>query len=130
MREDASGWKTLCIAVSEAIGTAILVFVGCTGCIGSLGVHPNLMQISLAFGLGAMIAIQVSIRKVAVSQSFRATSWVVVRSNAKPGFVSSQTTKANACNVVTFAGKLLCISYLLGYICWDEKYHQQITAYA
>ncbi|XP_043602535.1 aquaporin AQPAe.a-like isoform X2 [Bombus pyrosoma] len=59
MREDASGWKTLCIAVSEAIGTAILVFVGCTGCIGSLGVHPNVMQISLAFGLGAMIAIQV-----------------------------------------------------------------------
>lgn len=58
MREDASGWKTLCIAVSEAIGTAILVFVGCTGCIGSLGVHPNVMQISLAFGLGAMIAIQ------------------------------------------------------------------------
>lgn len=120
MREDASGWKTLCIAVSEAIGTAILVFVGCTGCIGSLGVHPSVMQISLAFGLGAMIAIQVSIWKVAVSQSFRATSRLVVRSNAKSsGLLSSQTTKVNACNVVTIAGKLLCVSYLLGYICWE-----------
>ncbi|CAL7942444.1 unnamed protein product [Xylocopa violacea] len=58
MKEDATGWETLTVFLSEAIGTAILVFVGCTGCIGSLGVTPTALQIALTFGLAVMIAIQ------------------------------------------------------------------------
>lgn len=59
MREDATGWEALNIALGEVIGTAILVFIGCTGCIGSLGVHPSVLQVSLTFGLAVMIAVQV-----------------------------------------------------------------------
>ncbi|XP_043263262.1 aquaporin AQPcic-like [Colletes gigas] len=56
--EDATGWDTLIIGLAEMIGTAILVFIGCTGCIGSLNVVPSIFQISLTFGLAVMIAIQ------------------------------------------------------------------------
>ncbi|XP_017760333.1 PREDICTED: aquaporin-like [Eufriesea mexicana] len=58
MMEDATGWETLIIALAEVIGTAILVFIGCTGCIGSLGVNPSVFQLSLTFGLAVMIAVQ------------------------------------------------------------------------
>jgi glycerol uptake facilitator-like aquaporin len=46
--------------LAELIGTFILVFVGCMGCIGSLGVLPKHLQITLTFGLAVMVAIQVS----------------------------------------------------------------------
>ncbi|XP_054006937.1 aquaporin AQPcic-like [Hylaeus anthracinus] len=58
MSENASGWDTLMIGLAEVIGTAILVFIGCTGCIGSMGFTPTVVQISLTFGLAVMIAIQ------------------------------------------------------------------------
>ncbi|XP_017881501.1 aquaporin-like [Ceratina calcarata] len=58
MREDASGWETLTIAIAEVIGTGILVFLGCGGCIASLGIEPQTLQIAMTFGLAVMIAIQ------------------------------------------------------------------------
>lgn len=58
MKEDATGWETLLFGLGEMIGTAILVFIGCTGCIASLKVSPTVLQISLTFGFAVMIAIQ------------------------------------------------------------------------
>lgn len=58
LKEDATGWETLLFALAEMIGTAILVFIGCTGCIASLKLTPTVLQISLTFGLAVMIAIQ------------------------------------------------------------------------
>jgi len=51
----------LTIFLAEVTGTAILVFIGCLGCVGSMGTSRTLMQISLAFGIAVMIAIQVRI---------------------------------------------------------------------
>lgn len=59
MKEDANGWEILMVSLAEVIGTAILVFLGCTGCIGSLDGKPSVLQISLTFGFAVMIAIQV-----------------------------------------------------------------------
>ncbi|KAK1118200.1 hypothetical protein K0M31_015247 [Melipona bicolor] len=58
MKEDATGRETITVAISEIIGTAILVFIGCTGCIEGLGINPSLLQIALTSGLGVMIAVQ------------------------------------------------------------------------
>lgn len=58
MKEDATIWDTVLTGLGETIGTAILVFLGCMGCVGSMGLTPSLMQISLTFGLAVMIAIQ------------------------------------------------------------------------
>ena len=61
MKEDATGRETVTVAIGEIIGTAILVFIGCTGCIEGLGIHPSFLQIALTSGLGVMIAVQVRI---------------------------------------------------------------------
>lgn len=53
-------WDTFLTGVAELVGTAILVFLGCMGCVGSLGVAPPHVQITLTFGLAVMIVIQVS----------------------------------------------------------------------
>ena len=58
MKEDASGWEILLVSLAEMIGTAILVFLGCAGCIGSLDSKPSILQTSLTFGFAVMIAIQ------------------------------------------------------------------------
>ncbi|KAG7212269.1 hypothetical protein KM043_012598 [Ampulex compressa] len=58
VKEDTTVWDSVLVALGEAIGTAILVFLGCTGCVGSMGVTPPIMQISLTFGFAVMIAIQ------------------------------------------------------------------------
>lgn len=60
MTEDATGWDTLTIGLAEVIGTAMFVFIGCTGCIGTLTTIPSVLQIALTFGLAVMIAIQVN----------------------------------------------------------------------
>ncbi|XP_033337304.1 aquaporin AQPAe.a [Megalopta genalis] len=58
MKEDATRWEMLLAALAEMVGTALLVFIGCTGCIGSLGVSPSVLQLSLTFGIAVLIAIQ------------------------------------------------------------------------
>ncbi|XP_029179067.1 aquaporin AQPcic-like isoform X3 [Nylanderia fulva] len=50
--------STLLAGLAELIGTSILVFVGCMGCVGSLGVVPPHLQITLTFGLTVMVVIQ------------------------------------------------------------------------
>ena len=50
--------KTVLIVLAETIGTSILLFVGCMGCVGGLGSEPTPLQISLTFGLAVMIVIQ------------------------------------------------------------------------
>lgn len=52
--------KILIAGLAELIGTGILVFLGCMGCIAGLGVTPPHLQITLTFGLAVMIVIQVS----------------------------------------------------------------------
>ncbi|XP_043288918.1 aquaporin AQPAe.a-like isoform X2 [Venturia canescens] len=56
-QEDYSAWDTMKIALAEFIGTAILVFIGCMGCVGSLGNQPLSLHSSLGFGLAVMIVI-------------------------------------------------------------------------
>lgn len=60
-QEDYSAWDTIKIAFAELIGTAILVFIGCMGCVGSLGNEPLMLHSSLGFGLAVMIVILVII---------------------------------------------------------------------
>ncbi|XP_029664206.1 aquaporin AQPcic-like isoform X2 [Formica exsecta] len=50
--------STLLAGLAELIGTSILVLVGCMGCVGSLGVVPPHLQITLTFGLAVMVVIQ------------------------------------------------------------------------
>ncbi|XP_063902915.1 aquaporin AQPcic-like isoform X2 [Zophobas morio] len=45
------------LCASEICGTAILVFLGCAGCI-NFGVPPTHLQICLTFGLAVMVAVQ------------------------------------------------------------------------
>nr|XP_033337306.1 aquaporin-like isoform X1 [Megalopta genalis] len=57
--EGGGGVKaTLLTGFSEVLGTAILVLVGCMGCVASLGVVPSHLQIALTFGLAVMLVIQ------------------------------------------------------------------------
>lgn len=58
LREEATIWDTFLLILAEIIGTAILLFIGCMGCVGSMGFKPPLLQLSLAFGFAVMIAIQ------------------------------------------------------------------------
>ena len=51
--------NTVLTALAEMIGTSMLVFLGCMGCVGSLGVVPSHFQIALTFGQAVMIVIQV-----------------------------------------------------------------------
>lgn len=55
--------KTMLIVLAETIGTSMLLFVGCMGCVGGLGSEPTPLQISLTFGLAVMIVIQVGIHQ-------------------------------------------------------------------
>ncbi|KAI4480623.1 PREDICTED: aquaporin-like [Polistes canadensis] len=58
MKEEKSIHDTILALLGEIIGTAILVFVGCMGCVASMGNTPPIYQISMSFGLAVMIAIQ------------------------------------------------------------------------
>lgn len=59
VKVDTTLWDTFLAALGELIGTAILVFLGCTGCIGTMGQVPPPLQIALTFGFAVMVAIQV-----------------------------------------------------------------------
>ncbi|XP_072761448.1 aquaporin AQPcic-like isoform X2 [Anoplolepis gracilipes] len=50
--------STLIAGLAELIGTAILVLLGCMGCVSGLGVIPPHLQITLTFGLAVMLVIQ------------------------------------------------------------------------
>ncbi|XP_011310561.1 aquaporin AQPAe.a [Fopius arisanus] len=57
--EESSVWDTLKCGLAEFIGTGLLVFLGCMGCVGSLGGNPpEPLQISFVFGLAVMLIIQ------------------------------------------------------------------------
>ncbi|OAD55119.1 Aquaporin AQPAe.a [Eufriesea mexicana] len=58
MQGDGALKNTVLTVLAETIGTSMLVFVGCMGCVGSLGVIPSHFQIALTFGLAVMIVIQ------------------------------------------------------------------------
>jgi len=59
MLEDSTLYDKLLAALAELIGTAILVFLGCMACIGSMEESPKQLQIAFAFGMTIMICIQV-----------------------------------------------------------------------
>ncbi|XP_066601399.1 aquaporin AQPcic-like [Prorops nasuta] len=50
--------KTAAIGLAELLGTGSIVFLGCMGCVGSMGTTPSHLQISITFGLAVMIVIQ------------------------------------------------------------------------
>ncbi|XP_011864689.1 PREDICTED: aquaporin AQPcic-like isoform X2 [Vollenhovia emeryi] len=61
--EEGSTWDNFLAVLGEVIGTAILIFLGCTIGLGSMKPYneigpPSVLQVSLAFGLAVMIAIQ------------------------------------------------------------------------
>ncbi|XP_043463196.1 aquaporin AQPAe.a-like [Leptopilina heterotoma] len=53
--EEATLKQTVVLGLSEFLGTSILVFLGCMGCVGT----PSHLQITLNFGLSVMIVIQI-----------------------------------------------------------------------
>ncbi|XP_015185495.1 PREDICTED: aquaporin AQPcic-like isoform X1 [Polistes dominula] len=58
VQEEGAMKKIVITGLAEMLGTSILVFLGCMGCVGSLGVIPSHLQITLNFGLSVMIVIQ------------------------------------------------------------------------
>lgn len=58
MEEDSTLRDKLLAVLAEFIGTAMLVFLGCTACVGSLETPPPAIQTGLAFGIAVMIAVQ------------------------------------------------------------------------
>lgn len=60
LQDECSAWELTKSGLAELIGTAMLVFLGCMGCVGSLGNQPALLQVSFVFGLTVMLIIQVS----------------------------------------------------------------------
>ncbi|KYN37568.1 Aquaporin AQPAe.a [Trachymyrmex septentrionalis] len=61
--EKDSTWDKSMAILGESIGTSILIFLGCMACMGSMkpyipGIGPSVIQVSFAFGLAVMIAIQ------------------------------------------------------------------------
>lgn len=48
------------VGLSEVLGTALLLFVGCGGAVPSLGFMPQThLHVSIVFGIAVMIAVQV-----------------------------------------------------------------------
>lgn len=62
MQGDGALKNIVLTALAEVIGTSMLVFMGCMGCVGSLGVAPSAFQIAITFGLAVMVVIQVGVR--------------------------------------------------------------------
>ncbi|XP_043463460.1 aquaporin-like [Leptopilina heterotoma] len=58
LKEDVRISEIFKMCLAELIGTGILVFLGCMGCVGSLGHRPSPLQISFTFGLAVMVIIQ------------------------------------------------------------------------
>ncbi|KAK2584492.1 hypothetical protein KPH14_006866 [Odynerus spinipes] len=58
VQEEGAMRNTIVTGLAEMLGTSMLVFLGCMGCVGSLGVIPPHLQITLNFGLSVMIVIQ------------------------------------------------------------------------
>ncbi|XP_073843659.1 aquaporin AQPcic-like [Musca autumnalis] len=48
----------ICIFLAELLGTAMLVFLGCMGCVSTDVFHNNHLQLCLNFGLVVMVVIQ------------------------------------------------------------------------
>lgn len=60
MEKDSTLWDKSLTVLAELIGTALLVFLGCTAHVGTLSeTPPPPLQIGLAFGFAVMIAVQV-----------------------------------------------------------------------
>lgn len=59
VQEKESSQELLKCALAEVLGTGLLVFLGCMGCIGGFGIAPSHLQITINFGLAVLIVIQV-----------------------------------------------------------------------
>lgn len=49
----------IAVFLSELLGTGLLVFIGCMGCIGTMGVAVTHLNICLIFGLAVMMCVQI-----------------------------------------------------------------------
>ncbi|XP_012543739.1 aquaporin isoform X3 [Monomorium pharaonis] len=49
---------TLIAGLAELIGTSILIFLGCMGCISGFDIQPIFLHITLTFGFAVMVVIQ------------------------------------------------------------------------
>lgn len=56
---DGSLFESFMMFTAELIGTAILIFVGCIGCVGALSSAPLHMQVALTFGLAITISLTI-----------------------------------------------------------------------
>ncbi|XP_025829896.1 aquaporin AQPAe.a isoform X2 [Agrilus planipennis] len=57
LTDNLSIYDRTVLCASEFLGTAILVYVGCMGCV-TFGNAPNHLAVSICFGCGVMLAIQ------------------------------------------------------------------------
>lgn len=56
------------IFTSEAIATAIMLFIGCIGCVSGVSGHnPTLTHLSICFGIAVMLPVQVSYLQKGIS---------------------------------------------------------------
>ncbi|XP_011696207.1 PREDICTED: aquaporin AQPcic-like isoform X2 [Wasmannia auropunctata] len=58
MQGEGTVKRALITGLAEMLGTAMLVFMGCMGCIAGLGVAPFHLQIAITFGFAVMVVIQ------------------------------------------------------------------------
>lgn len=49
----------LTVFLAEVLGTALLLFLGCMGCVDGLGYEPSHLSICLNFGLAVMIIVNI-----------------------------------------------------------------------
>jgi aquaporin rerated protein, invertebrate len=57
MKQSVMDLMTLFLA--EVIGTGLLVFLGCMGCVNGFGFTPSHLSICLGFGLAVMLIINI-----------------------------------------------------------------------
>lgn len=49
----------IAVFLAELLGTALLIFLGCIGCLPWNGQPPNLLQAAITFGMVVMLIIQI-----------------------------------------------------------------------